>query len=211
MLRRSPLRTVRARCPSTWLKQALMARGRMQVLACVCDVVLSSSRQELRRRRTTCLDHLVPDDLGPGELGEVAAAVAVAEAPMVSPGPVEHAEVAGGDPVLRLVRVCAGCPLVDELPHVGVQGPEAAGWPGWTGPYWSVSWGRRSSASPGPCCTACSAQLGHSRHRRGTWSGTRHGAPAPAESRSERGTAVFCCSPRRGLRRRLQARSHRAP
>src|SRR4029453_15887535 len=67
------------------------------------------------------LDQLVPDDLRPGELEQVGAAVTVAEHPPVLPGLVEPAEVAIDYPVLRLVWVAVFGPLVDELPHVVVQ------------------------------------------------------------------------------------------
>ena len=41
----------------------------------------------------------------PGELGEVGTRLGVAEHPPVSPGPVEPAEVPGGNPVPRVVRM----------------------------------------------------------------------------------------------------------
>ena len=72
-------------------------------------------------RGRPALDQLVPDDLRPGELEQVGAAVAVAEHPPVLPGRVERAEVPVDDPVLRLVRVAVLGPLVGELPHVVVQ------------------------------------------------------------------------------------------
>jgi len=61
-------------------------------------------------RRRAALDHPVSDDVGPGELGAVGAAFAVAEHPPVPPGPVERPEVPVDNPVLRLVRVpvCQG-------------------------------------------------------------------------------------------------------
>ena len=43
LLRRGPLRTVRARRPSTRLKQALKARGRMEVLGCLGRFVVVGS------------------------------------------------------------------------------------------------------------------------------------------------------------------------
>ena len=66
-------------------------------------------------------DQLVPDDLRPGELGEVGATVVVAEHPSVLPGFVEPAEVVLNDPALRLVRVATRCPLVGKFEHVVVQ------------------------------------------------------------------------------------------
>ena len=72
-------------------------------------------------RGRPALDHLVSDDLRPGELEQVGAAVAVAEHPPVLPGLVEPAEVPVDDPVLRLVRVAVLGPLVGELPQVAVQ------------------------------------------------------------------------------------------
>src|SRR6266851_1645216 len=68
--------------------------------------------------------HAVPDDLGPGELGQVAAAVTVTEYPLVLPGDVELAVVPADDPGLRLVRVAVAGPLVSELPHVVVEAGE---------------------------------------------------------------------------------------
>src|SRR5262249_43103949 len=47
-------------------------------------------------RRGSAVDRDVPDDLRPGKLGEVGAAVAVTEHPAVLPGLVELAEVAAG-------------------------------------------------------------------------------------------------------------------
>src|SRR5680860_279406 len=70
------------------------------------------------------LDHPVSDDTGPGELGPVGAAVAVAEHPPVPPGPVERAEVPVDNPVPRLVRVTMLGPLVGEPPQVSVQRTE---------------------------------------------------------------------------------------
>src|SRR2546423_562820 len=64
------------------------------------------------------------DDLRPGELLEVVAAVTVAEDPAVLPGGVEHAEVPADDPAFRLVRVGADGPPVGESPHVVVQRAE---------------------------------------------------------------------------------------
>ena len=72
-------------------------------------------------RGCSALDHLVSDDLRPGELEQVGAAFAVAEHPPVLPGLVEHAEVPVHDPALRLVRVAMLGPLVGELPQVIVQ------------------------------------------------------------------------------------------
>ena len=63
----------------------------------------------------------MPDDLRPGELGEVGAAVAVAEHPPVPPGLVEQAEVPGRDPAPRLVRMRASGPPVGDVPDVVVQ------------------------------------------------------------------------------------------
>ena len=75
-------------------------------------------------RRRTALDHPVSDDVGPGELGAVGAAVAVAEHPVVPPGPVERTEVPVHNPVPRLVRVTKLGPLVREPPQVLVQRTE---------------------------------------------------------------------------------------
>src|SRR5450759_5187798 len=50
-------------------------------------------------RRRPALDHPMSDDAGPGELGAVRAAVAVAEHPPVPPGPVELPEVPVHNPV----------------------------------------------------------------------------------------------------------------
>ena len=63
----------------------------------------------------------MPDDLRPGELHQVGAAVTVTEYPSVLPGLVELAEVPGHDPVLRLVLVATCRPLVGELEHVVIQ------------------------------------------------------------------------------------------
>src|SRR5919205_2636037 len=65
-------------------------------------------------RGSSAVHRDVSDDLRPGELGEVGAAVAVAEHPSVLPGLVELAEVAGRDPAPRLVRVRASGPPVGE-------------------------------------------------------------------------------------------------
>src|SRR5690349_8046117 len=72
-------------------------------------------------RRRGSPDHLVPDDLCPGEPAEVGAAVAVAEYPPVLPGLAELAEVAADNPPDRLVRVAMPGPLVGELPQVVIQ------------------------------------------------------------------------------------------
>ena len=66
----------------------------------------------------------VPDDLGPGELGEVGAGVPVAEHPSVLPGLVECAEVPGGDPASGLVRVRMPGPPVGDVPDMVVQAGE---------------------------------------------------------------------------------------
>lgn len=68
-----------------------------------------------------CLDRDVPLDARPGELDQVAAAVAVAEHPVVVPELVELAEVPGDDPAPRLVPVAPSCPLVKQLPYVAVD------------------------------------------------------------------------------------------
>src|SRR5664279_5087276 len=68
--------------------------------------------------RRPAFDHLVSDDLGPGEFNEVGSADAVAEHPLVLSGLVELAEVPGCNPAPRLVRVAMSGPLVGELPHV---------------------------------------------------------------------------------------------
>src|SRR6266498_4470519 len=65
--------------------------------------------------------HPVPDDGGPGELGEVAAAAAIAEDPPVLPGGVELAEVPGGHPAFQPVRVGVSGPLVGQPPHMVIQ------------------------------------------------------------------------------------------
>src|SRR6266487_348268 len=76
--------------------------------------------------RRAC-DHLMADDVGPGELHEVGNvpalidAGAVAENPPVAPGLAEPAEVASHDPRLRLVGVGVLGPFVGEFPHVVVQ------------------------------------------------------------------------------------------
>ena len=67
------------------------------------------------------LDRHVPFDAGPGELDQVAAAVAVPEYPVVVPELAELAEVPGDDPAPRLVPVAPSCPLVEQPPQVGVQ------------------------------------------------------------------------------------------
>jgi predicted transposase YbfD/YdcC len=72
-------------------------------------------------------DQPVPDDLCPGELGQVGAAVAVAEYPAVLPGLVVPAEVPAGDPGLRLVGVAVAGPHVGEPPHVDIQAREDPG------------------------------------------------------------------------------------
>src|SRR5215207_10405329 len=71
--------------------------------------------------RCSAVDRDMPDDLRPGELGEVDAAVAVTKHPPVSPGLVEHAEVPGRDPAPRLVRMRASGPPVGDVPDVMVQ------------------------------------------------------------------------------------------
>src|SRR4030088_1934377 len=53
-------------------------------------------------RGRSALDQGVPDDVGPGELDEVGAAVPVSEHPSVASELVEPAEIAGGDPLPRL-------------------------------------------------------------------------------------------------------------
>jgi len=73
------------------------------------------------RRSTSSPDELMTDDLGPDESAEVGAAVAVAEHPSILPGRVERAEVAGGDPPFRLVRVGAQRPPVGVLPQMMID------------------------------------------------------------------------------------------
>ena len=68
-----------------------------------------------------CLTSLVSDDAGPGEAVHVGAALAVTEHPPVLPGLVELAEVPGGHPGRRLVRVAEPGPLVGEPPQVLVE------------------------------------------------------------------------------------------
>src|SRR5438874_451162 len=63
----------------------------------------------------------MPDDLRPGVLVEVGAAVAVTEDPPVAPGRVEGPEVSGGDPASGLAGMSAACPLVEVLPQMTVQ------------------------------------------------------------------------------------------
>src|SRR5712691_2652519 len=72
-------------------------------------------------RGCRALDRNVPFDAGPGELDQVAAAVAVSEYPVVVPGFAVLAEVPGDDPAPRLVLVAPPCPLVEQLPYVAVQ------------------------------------------------------------------------------------------
>jgi hypothetical protein len=67
-------------------------------------------------------DHLVADDVGPGEAVQVGAACAVAEHPPVSPGLVEHAEVPGDHPGRWLVAVCQG-PSDRERAPLCLRGP----------------------------------------------------------------------------------------
>src|SRR5450755_1033398 len=67
------------------------------------------------------LDGPVSEDVGPGELVHVGAALAVAEHPPVLPGLVELAVVPGEDPGLRFVRVAVVGPLPCEPPQVGIQ------------------------------------------------------------------------------------------
>ncbi len=71
--------------------------------------------------RREALDHLVPDDGCPGELGEVGAALTVTEHPPVFPGFAERTEVPVNNPSIRLVRVASLRPAEGELPHVSVQ------------------------------------------------------------------------------------------
>src|SRR5262249_12192336 len=73
------------------------------------------------------LDRHVPLDASPGELDQVAAAVAVAEHPPVVPELVELAEVPGDDPAPRLVPVAPSGPLVEQPPQVAVQQAEHPG------------------------------------------------------------------------------------
>ena len=73
------------------------------------------------------LDRHVPLDGRPGELDQAAAAVAVAEYPVVVPELVELAEVPAGDPAFRLVVVAPCGPLVGEVPQVVIQGAEQIG------------------------------------------------------------------------------------
>src|SRR6266480_4204704 len=63
----------------------------------------------------------MPDDLRPSELGEVGAAVAVAEYPPVALGRVELAVVAVHDPAPRFVRVAVPGPPVGQFPHVVIE------------------------------------------------------------------------------------------
>lgn len=72
-------------------------------------------------------DERVPDDGGPGELGEVGAGLLVAEHPPVVPELVELAEVPVDDPAPRLVRMAALGPLEGEPSYVVVQGGEHLG------------------------------------------------------------------------------------
>jgi hypothetical protein len=78
-------------------------------------------------RGRPALNQRVPDDIGPGKLDQVGAAVTVSEYPPIAPELVEPAEIAGGNPPPRLVLVAAACPPVGEMPQVLVQGAEHPG------------------------------------------------------------------------------------
>ena len=67
---------------------------------------------------------------------EVGAAGAVAEDPLVAPGLVEPAEVAGGDPLPAFLGVPAARPLVGEPPQVVVQHRVRVSWTRRSGGSW---------------------------------------------------------------------------
>src|SRR5437588_1019566 len=98
--------------------QGELAEGRWRASAPTVGPVLGKGRVV---RRRCAPDQAVSGDAGPGELDEVGAAGAVAKHPPGPPGLVEHAEVAGDDPPLRLVRVGLLGPLVGERPQVTVE------------------------------------------------------------------------------------------
>jgi hypothetical protein len=68
----------------------------IRTLLCVADLITTGQLWRVGRRGAH--DQRVADDLGPGEPPEAFPAVAVAEYPLVVPGLVEHAEVAGDHP-----------------------------------------------------------------------------------------------------------------
>jgi hypothetical protein len=174
------LRVVRCHCSHSWgeagLRSACRSRSPQVVQRPSCEAGAAVCRGWLPASPVGpvgpqggivggrgAFDHLVPFDLRPGELGEVGAAVAVPEHPLIGPGRVEPAEVSGGDPALRFVRVGPGCPLVGELPqvviqagehcgghHAPVEGRELARWRWWT-------------VGAGACVPLVSRRLCHSR------------------------------------------------